>query len=107
MEASGTEINNIGEKHVNFYTDNGAPAAMKFQACPNIDKFIASVSKIVDKRHRVVYDDEGSYIENKKTSIKFPLVRNSINGLWYMNAYHLPKDLIAKLNAGDFHRQGK
>ena len=40
---------------------------MKFQACTNIDKFIASVSTIVDKGHKVVCDDEESYIENKKT----------------------------------------
>ena len=46
-----------------------------------------------------------SYIENKTSGKRHPLVRNSINGLWHLNAYHLPKEMITKLEAGVFSGQ--
>lgn len=56
---------------------------MKFQACTSIDEFIASAAKIVDNGNRVVYDIQGSYIENKTSGKRHPLVRNWVNGPWY------------------------
>ena len=52
--ASGHEINNVGEKKIQLFTDEGTQAAIKFQTCTSIAKVIASVAKIVDNGHRVV-----------------------------------------------------
>ena len=39
---------------------------MKFQIC-EVNKALGSVMKIVKNGNRVVFDDDGSYIENKET----------------------------------------
>lgn len=105
--ASAIEINNLGEKNTPFITDEGTQAAMTFHACTSMGKFIASVAKIVINGNRVMYASEGSYIESKKSAKRHPLIRNPINGPWYLNANQLPKEMIATLEAGHFLWPGK
>ena len=47
-DASGKAIANLGQKKVPFYTDEGDPRNMTFQAC-EVTKPLASVSKITQK----------------------------------------------------------
>ena len=66
VAAGGARIPNIGQKRVVFATPQGQVSAMTFQVA-DINKPLASVSKICKKGHRVVFDDDGSYIEHKST----------------------------------------
>jgi hypothetical protein len=65
VTANGGRMNNYGGTKVEFVKD-GKHKSMCFQVT-DCKKPLASVSKIVDKGNRVVFDAEGSYIENKKT----------------------------------------
>jgi len=56
---------NYGGTKVEFVKE-GKRKSMNFQVT-DCKKPLASVSKIVDKGNRVVFDSEGSYIENKAT----------------------------------------
>ena len=65
VTANGGRMNNYSGTKVEFVKD-GKHKSMCFQVT-DCKKPLASVSKIVDKGNRVVFDAEGSYIENKKT----------------------------------------
>ena len=65
VTANGGRMNNYGGTKVEFVKD-GKRKSMNFQVT-DCKKPLASVSKIVDKGNRVVFDAEGSYIENKVT----------------------------------------
>ena len=73
-------------------TENGVARGMTAQVCA-VNKTLMSVSKIAKAGNRVVFDDEGSYIEDKVTgerlwmtevggmySIKLWVSRNSSAG---------------------------
>ena len=90
-----------------LYNTKGKAYALSFQVA-GVSKALGAVSRIVGAGNRVIFDDPetvGSYIENKKSGKRHPLIRNSINGLWYLNAYHLPKEIIATLEVGVFSGQ--
>ena len=62
-------IKNAGEKRIEVITANGVESYMKVQMCDNLN--LASVSRLSQAGHRVVFDDpiSGSYIENKSTGV--------------------------------------
>ena len=66
VAANGGKLANLGEKQVRFKTDEGRSCGMTFQ-CVDVNKALGSVKKICGKGHRVVFDDDWSYIENKAT----------------------------------------
>ena len=80
---------------------NGHMNFMKVQACENLNrkKLLASVSRIIQAGHRVVFDtpEEGSYIENKATGNKTWLRQQG--GVFYLDLWIKPE--------GDFPRQGR
>jgi hypothetical protein len=65
VAANGGRMANYGGTKVEFVKE-GKRKSMNFQVT-DCKKPLASVSKIVDKGNRVVFDSEGSYIENKAT----------------------------------------
>ena len=73
VAANGTRMENYGKTKKKFKKD-GKEKAMNF-AVTDCKKPLASVSKIVDKGNRVVFDEEESFIENKKTGEKIMLER--------------------------------
>ena len=65
--ANGIRIPNLGEKNFQGYTDyEGIKRGIKAQVC-EVNKALLSVSKLVSAGNRVVFDPQGSYIEDTTT----------------------------------------
>ena len=63
--ADGTPVHNEGEKTLTMCTPDGQHLRqMTFQVAA-VNKALGSVSKIVNNGNRVIFDMDGSYIENK------------------------------------------
>jgi len=71
VAANGEKMTNYGSTQVEFAKD-GKTRRMNF-AVTDCKKPLASVSKIVEKGNRVVFDELGSYILNKATGEKIAL----------------------------------
>ena len=67
--ANGEEIPNLGERKFLGFMEDGAARAITAQVCA-VNKTLMSVSKIASRGNRVVFDDDGSYIEDKATGEK-------------------------------------
>eukprot|EP00973_Karenia_brevis_P079546 11037738-Karenia_brevis.AAC.1 len=66
QSATGEPIPNLGEQRLPLYTLEGTVRGMTFQACP-VAKPLGSVKRMCSNGHRIVFDEEGSYVENKVT----------------------------------------
>ena len=64
--ADGTMIPNLGEKRFIAATENGVLRRMTAQVC-EVNKPLLSVKRILQAGNRVVFDPEGSYIEDKSS----------------------------------------
>ena len=64
--ANGVQIPNLGERKFLGFTEEGSARGMTAQICA-VNKTQMSVSKIASKGNRVVFDDDGSFIEDKET----------------------------------------
>jgi len=64
--ANGTDIANYGEKKISGLNDDWEPAGIVAQVA-DVRRNLGSVMKMMEAGNRIVFDDEWSYIENKKT----------------------------------------
>ena len=64
--ATGQPIPNLGEQCLPLITQEGTLRGMTFQAAP-VSKALGSVKRMCSSGHRVVFDEDGSYVENKTT----------------------------------------
>jgi hypothetical protein len=64
--ATGDPIPNLGEQRLPLCTQEGTLRSMTFQAAP-VSRALGSVMRMCRTGHKCVFDDEGSYIENKST----------------------------------------
>ena len=69
--ANGEEIDNLGEKRfvAHMVTTEGGDSGGKgitAQIC-NVHRPLMSVKKICKAGYRIIFDDEGSYVEDKAT----------------------------------------
>ena len=64
--ATGQPIPNLGEQRLPLYTCENTLRSMKFQATP-VSKPLGSVKKICASGHRVIFDEDGSFIQHKAT----------------------------------------
>jgi hypothetical protein len=64
--ATGDPIPNLGEQRLPLCTQEGTLRSMTFQAAP-VSRALGSVMRMCRAGHKCVFDDEGSYIENKNT----------------------------------------
>jgi len=64
--ANGERIPNEGEKKFKAVTDEGKVKQMVMQVC-DVNQGLLSVSKATAAGNRVVFDSEGSYIQNKSS----------------------------------------
>ena len=113
--ASGTEYSSAGsggavmknaiEKRIEVITENGVESYMKVQMCDNLnpENLFASVSRLSQAGHRVVFDDPvtGSYIENKNTGVKTWL--RQAGGVYFLDLWVKPSPSSA---SPIFHRPG-
>ena len=67
--ANGIRIPNLGEKKFIGVTENGMAREITAQVC-EVNKPLLSVSKIVAAGNRVVFDPDGSYIEDTESGEK-------------------------------------
>ena len=70
--ANGIRIPNLGEKKFSGVSNEGFLRDMTAQVC-GISKGLLSVSKLVEKGNRAVFDKSGSYIQNQWTGEKMKL----------------------------------
>ena len=87
--AGGQKLTNVGEIRPNFKS-GGIGGSMAFQATTEVQKPLAAASKIAAKGNRIVLDDANSdsYIENKATGKRIPLVIE--NGVYMMEMFVVP-----------------
>ena len=71
--ANGARTPNIGEKRFKFVSTEGVERGITMQV-REVNKGLLSVSRIAQKKYRVVYDDEGSYMEDENTGEKLWLI---------------------------------
>ena len=64
--ATRQPIPNLGEQCLPLITQEGTLRGMTFQAAP-VSKALGSVKRMCSSGHRVVFDEDGSYVENKIT----------------------------------------
>ena len=87
VAAGGAMIPNQGEQRVEFMTGDGHATGMTFQVGP-VTRPLGSVKKICAKGNRVVFDDDGSYILNKKSNEKIHISEES--GVYVLDGWILP-----------------
>ena len=105
---------NMGKKNGVMATQEWTSLkGVEFQIAP-VHKTLLSVSKMVDRGHRVVFDPEWSYVEDIATGEKTTLVRK--RGLYVLRAWVRPrakksesknKEDETKTNDQPFQRQGR
>lgn len=64
--ANGVQISNLGERKFVGVTKGGVARSLTAQVCA-VNKILMSVSKVAKACNRVVFDDDGSYIEGKRS----------------------------------------
>ena len=86
--ADGSHILHLGEKEFSAYTDSGSLRRLNTQVT-GVNKALLSVPRIVKAGNRVVFDDDGSYIEHKKSGEWMPLEERG--GVYTIKMW-IPKD---------------
>jgi hypothetical protein len=101
--ANGSEIKNYGQRDIEAQTSEGAGATMTFQVA-DVKGALGSVHRICEAGNRVVFDDEGSYIECKSTKSKS--VIDKVNGVYYLYLWCIRNGSQKTRDVLGFTRQG-
>ena len=106
QSATGQPIRNLGEKTLNLMVTDGTMRRMTMQVAEKVSKPLGSVSRICAAGHRVVFDDDGSYIEHKETGQTSWLRQE--NGVYVLDAWIAPpkENQRGDEAASGFPRQG-
>ena len=80
--ANGTFIKNYGEKKILGSTEDGRTIQMRMTVA-DVGKVLMSVAKVCESGYRVVFDEDGSYMEEKKSGTRTKLHKK--NGVYVMN----------------------
>ena len=87
--ADGTEIPNLGQRQFLGHTEEGGTRSVTAQVCA-VNKNLMSVSKVAARGNRVVFDDDGSYIEDK-TSVERTWM-HQVQGMYMIKMWVSRKD---------------
>ena len=101
VSASGDPIPNLGEQRLPLVTAEGTIRAMTLQAAP-VSRPLGSVMRMCRSGHRVIFDDEGSYIEHK-VSGEINWLREE-DGNYMLDVWVIPRETIERGKQG-FARQ--
>ena len=82
--ANGVRIPNLGEKRFSGFSAEGCQRGLTAQVC-DVNKALLSVSRLVKQGHRVVFDDDNSYVEDKITGEKMWLTEE--NGMYALTLW--------------------
>ena len=102
--ADGTPIYNQGEMTLMLVNGEGQARMMTFQ-CADVSKAPGSVSTICSNGNRVVFDDEGSYIENKMSGERLWLEQR--NGVYHLDMKIAPVGWTGNWDETPFTRPGR
>ena len=97
--ASGNAIVNEGEKHLKGYTNEANVVDMTAQVA-EVTKPLGSVRAFVRAGNRVVFDNGGSYIQNKATGIK--TVIEDRNGAYVFDLWIPRANQESQVNTGKY-----
>ena len=100
--ATNQPIPNLGEQKLPMVTQEGTLRGMTFQAAP-VSKPLGSVKRMCASNHRVVFDDDGSYIQNKATG-EINWMRED-NGNYMLDVWIVPPDQLSEDEQPSFARQ--
>ncbi len=87
--ASGGVVYNEGERDIKGVTEDGQEVGMTFQ----VTKFrgpLGSVRRICEAGNKVVFDEDGSYTENKKPKKK--IIIEKVKGVYVLKVWVKEKD---------------
>ena len=82
--ANGVRIPNLGEKKFVGVNEEGQERAITAQVC-EVNKALLSVKKVLTAGNKVVFDAEGSFIEDKTTGERMWLKED--NGMFMLNMW--------------------
>ena len=82
--ANGVNIPNLGERKFLGCTAEGGQRGMTAQICA-VNKTLMSVSQVAAQGNRVVFDDEGSYIQDKASGEK--LWMEEVGGMYMLKMW--------------------
>ena len=97
QSATGEPIPNLGELRVPLITREGTSRGMLFKGAP-VSKPLASVKRICAAGHVVIFDDEGSFILNKRTGEMNAMREDSGN---YMLDSYVPPEYLVTAQEGN------
>ena len=80
--ANGSMIINHGEKKITGCTEDGRKLQMRMTVA-DVGKVLMSVAKACESGYRIVFDEEGSYMEEKRTGLKTSIHKK--NGVYVMS----------------------
>ena len=95
--ATGDPIPNLGEQVLPLLTQEGSLRSMTFQAAP-VDRALGSVKRMCASGHVVVFDEDGSYVANKRTG-EINWLREE-NGNYMLDTWVMPVDEYAAMTGG-------
>jgi hypothetical protein len=84
LSASGTKLENKGEKRFDMVTAEGNWGQATFQVA-EVTRPLCSVTKICDRGNKVVFEKDGGYIYNYATGVKTKFDRQ--NNVYVMEMY--------------------
>ena len=82
--ANGVQIQNLGEKRFKGHTIEGLARNLTAQVC-EVNKALLIVKRVVQAGNKVVFDADGSYIEDKSTGEKMWLKEE--NGMYMLRMW--------------------
>ena len=89
VSATGDHVANLGQRRLRMLTAEGQLRSMAFQVA-KVKKPLASVSKICANGFKVVFDDDGSYLEHKSTGARTAIVKK--RGVYVLEAWLMPEE---------------
>ena len=87
--AHGVQIPNLEEKRFVGLTNEGVQKAVVAQIC-DVNRGLLSVKKVTNSGNRVVFDQDESYIENKRSGERTPL--KETGGMYELSLWVKRKD---------------
>ena len=87
--ANGVKTPNIGKKSSTDETEEGFKRNIRVQVC-DVNKALLSVKKVIAAGNRVIFDEDGSYIEDKATAEKIWMIEKGgmfMIKLWIKNDF--------------------
>ena len=96
--ASGHSIPNLGQVDLDVITDDGANTQLSLQMA-DVTKTLLSVKRMTKAGNRVVFDSEGSYVQNKATGFKTGIAEE--NGTYSMVVWTQARKGVSQSNRFD------